>query len=277
MTRRNVFSSIAAGTAVAGAAFGNSPTSHSWFIDADDRTSLFYRDWGTGKPVLFVHSWGVNSDLWQYQMWHVINHGCRAIAFDRRGHGQSSDPGHGYNYDQLADDLAVVIVVRYLSRHGSARVSRIALVAPTLPFGLKTADNPDGVDSHILETIRRAFVTDFPGWVAANVRPFFVPETSQAMLESGMRLFDRTTLQAIVECNRIVMETDFRAELPDIKVPTLVMHGNHDASAPLERTGRKTAALIPNSRLVVYEGAPHGLMYTHMDRFNADLVSFIQS
>ena len=295
MTRRNVFSSIAA-TAAAGVAHAETSKTHSWFIAADEETSLWYRDWGTGKPVLFVHSWGVNSDLWQYQMIRLTGHGCRAIAFDRRGHGRSSDSGRGYTYDRLADDLAAVMdhlelrevilvghsmgaaeIVRYLSRYGSARVSRIVLIAPTTPFMLKTADNPDGADGKLFEQVRQAFTSDFPGWLAANVRPFFVPETSGAMLESGMRLFDRTSLQAIVECNRILAETDFRAELPKIKVPALVIQGNRDASAPLEITGRKTAALIPGSRLLVYDGAPHGLMFTHADRLNADLLSFIQS
>jgi pimeloyl-ACP methyl ester carboxylesterase len=257
---------------------------------------LFFRDWGTGRPVLFVHSWAVNADLWQYQMIHLAEHGFRCLAYDRRGHGRSSDPGRGYSIDRLADDLAAVIerlelrsltlvghslgcgeIVRYLTSHGTNRVARIVLVAPTLPFPLKTADNPDGVDPSIVEAVRASITKDFPQWLSDNARAFVVKETSDALIEWAKGMFLQASMKAILDCQRVDLETDHRTALPKISLPTLIIHGDKDVSAPLERTGRKTAQLIPNSRLLVYEGAPHGLMFTHMERLNADLVSFIGS
>jgi len=254
--------------------------------------NLFYRDWGTGQPVVFAHGWALNSDMWQYQMVALPN--VRRIAYDRRGHGRSADPGCGYDLDTLADDLAGLIerldlhdavlvghsmgcaeIVRYLTRHGSSRVSRIALVAPSLPFILKTPDNPDGVDAEILQAIRDMFRHDFPKWLGENARPFFRPETSPEMVEWGIRLCLQTSLQAIVECNISDTETDLRPDLQRISVPTLIIHGDNDASAPLEFTARRVQSLVRESVLKVYEGAPHGLFITHVDRLNRDLAEFV--
>ena len=263
-------------------------------IETSDGAALYWKEWGTGKPILFLHSWANSSDLWQYQMIHLSTAGFRCIAYDKRGHGRSNDPGQGYDYDTLADDLATVIktldlrqvtlvghsmgcgeIVRYLSRHGKERVIRIVLVAPTLPFLLKTADNPDGIDKAIAERVRAAWSMDFPKWLTDNTPPFFVPETSRAMLDWGVRMSFQTSLRAAIDCSRAFVETDFRSELPSITLPTLIVQGDADVSAPLERTGRRTAKLIPGSELRVYEKAPHGLMLTHIDRFNADLFAFV--
>jgi pimeloyl-ACP methyl ester carboxylesterase len=231
--------------------------------------------------------------MWQYQMIHLAGQGLRCVAYDSRGHGRSSDPGQGYDYDTLADDLAAVIeqldlrevtlvghsmgggqVVRYLSRHGARRIARAALVAPSTPFILKTADNPDGVDKRVFDNLRAMWSKDFPRWLADNARPFFTTETSAEMVQWGVRMCLQASLKALLDCNRADTETDFRAELPKITVPTLIIQGDKDVSTPLELTGRKTARLIPGSQLKVYEGAPHGLMFTHMDRFNRDLLGF---
>jgi pimeloyl-ACP methyl ester carboxylesterase len=265
------------------------------FIVTRDGANLFYKDWGNGKPVVFVHSWALDSDMWQYQMIHLAGQGLRCVAYDNRGHGRSSDPGQGYDYDTLADDLAAAldhlnlrdvslvshsmgcgVVVRYLSRHGSRRVARAALVAPTTPFLLKTEDNPDGLDKRIFEQLRAMWRRDFPKWLADNAGPFFRPETSPEMIQWGLKMGMRASLKAVIDCNRAVTETDFRAELTKITMPALIIHGDQDVSAPLELTGRKTAQLIPGGRLKVYEGAPHGLFITHMDRLNRDLHDFIK-
>jgi pimeloyl-ACP methyl ester carboxylesterase len=265
------------------------------FIATSDGASLFYKDWGEGKPILFVHSWALNSDMWQYQMIHLAGQGMRCVAFDNRGHGRSSDPGRGYDYDTMAGDLSTVIeqldlreitlvahsmgcgvVTRYLTRHGAGRVARVALVSPSLPFILKTEDNPDGVDKNHLEQMRATWSKDFPKWLADNARPFVTPETSPEMIQWAVRMCLQASLKALIDCNRADVETDFRAELPKITSPTLVIHGDKDVSTPLELTGRKTARLIQGSQLKVYEGAPHGLMFTHMDRFNRDLLAFIK-
>jgi non-heme chloroperoxidase len=310
MRRRNVLKSVAFAATGAGLFAANGAavsavvqktegstanTTRTPFIVTRDGASLFYKDWGNGKPIVFVHSWALNSDMWQYQMIHLAGQGLRCVAYDSRGHGRSSDPGQGYDYDTLADDLATVIeqlnlrevtlvghsmgggeVVRYLSRHGAKRIARAALVSPSLPFLLKTADNPDGVDKSVFERLRATWSKDFPKWLADNARPFFTPETSPEMIQWGVRMCLQASLKALLDCNRADTETDFRAELPKIAVPTLIIHGDKDVSTPLELTGRKTARLIPGSQLNVYEGAPHGLMFTHMDRFNRDLLAFIK-
>ena len=265
------------------------------FVDTPDRQQLFFKDWGSGPPVVFLAAWALPSDMWDYQMVPLSENGLRCIAYDRRGHGRSSHAGTGYDYDTLADDLAAVIeglglreitlvghsmgggeVVRYLSRHGAKRVARAVLVAPSTPFILKTADNPDGVDKSVFESLRAMWSKDLPKWLAENARPFFTPETSTEMIQWGVRMCQQASLKALLDCNRADTETDFRAELPKITVPTLIIHGDKDVSTPLELTGRKTARLIPGSQLEVYEGAPHGLMFTHMDRLNRDLLAFIK-
>jgi len=310
MTRRDVLKSVGiamAGAGVAAAAADpvsadagrdsrRSPSKGSKpCIETSDGATLFCKDWGTGKSVVFIASWGLNSDMWQYQMVPMVNRGMRCVAYDRRGHGRSSQPGGGYDYDTLADDLAAVMdqlnldratlighsmaggeIVRYLTRHGSRRVSRIVLLAPTTPFILKTADNPAGVPEALINQARQQWCIDFPKWTVDNAHPFWVPETSQAMMDWGNSMMWRTSLKALLDCNYAMVHTDFRPELPKVTLPTLIVHGNKDASAPLEITGRRTAELIPGSVLKVYEGAPHGLMFTHMDHLNRDLIEFVQ-
>lgn len=264
------------------------------FIQRKDGTALFYRDWSAGPPVVLVASAGLNSEMWAYQMVPFTAAGLRCIAFDRRGHGRSGDPGRGYDFDTLADDLAAVIdalnlrkvtlvghsmgcaeIARYLTRHGQSRIARAVMLAPTTPFLLKTADNPNGVDRALFQHVRSLWLRDFPKWIADNTDPFFVPETSPEMKRWGESMMLATSMQAHVECNIAVTETDFREELRRIKVPVLVIHGTKDVSAPLPLTGQPTASLIPGAELKVYEGAPHGLFITHMERVNRDLLSFV--
>jgi pimeloyl-ACP methyl ester carboxylesterase len=266
------------------------------FIERIDGTALFFRDWGAGNPVVFVHSAGLSSDAWTYQMVAFASHGTRCVAFDRRGHGRSSDPGRGYDYDTLADDLAAVMdvldlrnatlvghsmgcaeIIRYLTRHASKRVTHIALLAPTLPFLMKTPDNPNGVDKSVFQRTRAALTRDYPKWLADNSPPFFSPETSPQMITWGLDMALRTSLHAALECNVAVTETDFRSELTRITVPTLIIQGTKDVSCPINITGEATARLIPGSELKVYEGAPHGLFLTHMERVNTDLLRLVQT
>jgi len=265
------------------------------FIDRPDGTRLWLTDWGNGEPLLFVHAAGLNSASWTYQLTPMMRAGCRCVAYDRRGHGRSSVPGAGYDYDSLAADLAAVIetlglhsvtlvghsmgcgeIVRYLTRHGSDRVRRIVLLAPTLPFFLKTADNPRGLDKSFFEELRAGWLHDYPAWAWQQTPAFFSPGTTQAMQQWGFTLGTQTHLHAILETNITVTETDFRAELPRVSVPTLIVHGSADKSCPLEITGEPTARLIPGARLEVIEGAPHGLILTHAERVNAQLLGFLR-
>jgi non-heme chloroperoxidase len=167
-------------------------------------------------------------------------------------------------------------VVRYLTRHGSSRIARIVLIAPALPFLLKTADNPDGIDRVNFERGRAALSRDFPKVLWDNWPPFFVPSTSHEMMMWAASLMLQTPLKVALDCNRTFTEADFRPELAKIAVPTLIVQRTADVSAPIDLTGRRAARLIPGCELKVYPGAPHGLLFTHMDRLNPDLLEFIQ-
>jgi pimeloyl-ACP methyl ester carboxylesterase len=265
------------------------------FIETRDGTRLFYKDWGTGPATVFVHSWALRSDMWDYQMTYLTARGIRCIAYDQRGHGRSDQPGHGYEYDTLADDLEAALdhldlrdvtlvghsmggaeIVRYLSRHGAGRIARFVLIAPMTPFILKTADNPDGVDRSIFDYVRAVQCEDFPRWAADNALTFFVPETSPELVAWGLRMFLQTPLKVAIDCSYAIQETDLRAEMAGITAPSLIIHGDADLTAPIDFTGRRSAHLLPNSRLIVYEGARHGLMFTHIERLNRDLLAFIE-
>lgn len=265
------------------------------YLETREGIRLYYKDWGTGKPVVFVASWALNSDMWQYQMTPLARQGLRCVAYDRRGHGRSDQPDGGYDYDTLADDLAEVIerldlrevtlvghsmgggeVVRYLSRHGDSRIARVALLAPAVPFLLKTAANAEGLDANVFEQRRAAWSTDFPDWLKENARPLFAPEISPAMLQWLVNLCLQSSLKAVIDSSYAIAETDFRAELSAITVPTWILQGDADLSTPLELTGRKVAQLLPGSVLKIYEGAPHGLMFTHRERLKDDLLAFLR-
>jgi non-heme chloroperoxidase len=230
--------------------------------------------------------------MWDYQMAAFADEGFRCIGFDRRGHGRSDQPANGYDFDTFADDVAALVdhldlsgltliahsmaggeAVRYLARHGSQRVVRLVLLAPTTPMLLKSDENPNGAAREGFEALWAQWKRDYPKWIADNVAPFFIPETSPAMMRWGANLL-QTSLPITLACARAMVEADFRPEMGDIDVPTLIIHGDRDRSAPLELTGRPSAELIPDCRLLVYPGAPHGLMFTHMDQLNADLLRF---
>jgi non-heme chloroperoxidase len=267
------------------------------YIETRDGTQLFYRDWGTGAPLVFLSGWALTSECWAYQMAPLSDSGLRCIAYDRRGHGRSSDPGRGFDYDTLADDLGAVLealdlqnvtlvahsmaggeAVRYLSKYGSKRVARVALLGATLPFMTRTADNPDGIDPAVFENARRnVLMRDFPKALHDNLRPFVVAETSQPLLDWIEGLMLQCSMRALLDCNKALSATDFRPELAKLTVPTLIVHGDKDVSAPLAITGRKTAALMPSATVKIYEGAPHGLFLTHAERLNKDLQEFAAS
>jgi non-heme chloroperoxidase len=269
------------------------------FIDSRDGVGLFYRDWGTGSPLVFLAPWGMDSDWWEYQMAYLVGQGLRCIGYDRRGHGRSVEPSGGYEYDTLADDLNDVIerldlhgvtlvghsigcgeVVRYLSRHGAGRIARIAMVAPNTPLVVKTADNPDGVDRRLLEEARARLSKDRPHVIAAAAPAFFNAgknSVSAEMMQWWTDMMLKCSLRVLLDLHRMFTETDFRSELSQMSLPTVIIHGDSDTSAPIDRTGRKTASLISGSQLKVYEDAAHGLPITHMERLNQDLLAFARS
>ncbi|HEY2659972.1 MAG TPA: alpha/beta hydrolase [Caulobacteraceae bacterium] len=265
-------------------------------LTTDDGVELFYRDWGQNgdTPLVFLAGWGLNTDIWGALMQGLVENGRRCIAYDRRGHGKSSDPGGDYSFDRLADDLAAVLegldltgvtlvghsmgageIVRCLSRHGSDRVAKVVMVGAALPCLGWREDNPTGAPPEMLAQMRSVFMTDFPGWMAANARPFVAPETSEATIDWVKAMMTQASFQALIETNRSLTAEDFRGELARLDLPVLMLHGDADASANLETSGRATERLLPQGRLEVYPGGPHGLMLTHKDRMRADIAAFV--
>jgi len=249
---------------------------------------------------VFVAPWALPSDWWEYQIADLAGHGLRCLAYDRRGHGRSDEPGTGYEFDTLADDLAAVIeqldlrdvtlvghsmgcaeIVRYLSRQPAHRVARAVLVSTITPLIVKTADNPSGVDESVLEKGRLALAKDRPHQVAIAAANFFgAPATtvSTEITDWWVRLIvDRCSLQVMLDLHRVFTRTDFSADLRKVNVPVLLVHGNRDTSALIDVTARRSVSLIPHCELKVYEGAAHGLPITHMEQLNAELLAFART
>jgi pimeloyl-ACP methyl ester carboxylesterase len=271
------------------------------FIEARDGTKLFYKDWGRGKPVVLIHGWCINCDSWEYVMNDLPHRGLRCIAYDQRGCGRSGQPWTGYDYDTLSDDLQALlehldlreatlvghsmgcgVVTRYLARNGAERVARAVLVATTTPFIAKTDDNPEGIDRQYLEDSLAAMKRDRARYVGSLAPGFFGvekagPHVSQEMIDWAIALTLQASLQAAVEMMRTNFLTDQRDELKEINVPTLIIHGDADQTSPFGITGQRTAEIMPNSRLKVYEGKAHGLYITEASRLNVDVLEFLSS
>src|ERR1700733_11880361 len=264
------------------------------FITAKDGAELHWREWGEGAPILFLSSLGCDSRMWDYQIAAFADEGFRCIGFDRRGHGRSDQPAHGYDFDSFADDVAGLIeqldlsdltfishsmaggeIVRYLTRHGSNRIARAIFLAPMTPMLLQAKDNPNGIPRANFEALWARWKSDYPKWVEEAIAPFFVPETSRPMMRWVVNVL-RSPIPISLACSRTMVEADFRDEMRKIAVPTLLVQGDRDRSAPIESTGIPSAELIPGCRLLIYKGAPHGLMYTHMDQLHADILKFVR-
>lgn len=256
-------------------------------VRAADGTQLFYRDWGDGSPVVFSHPWALNADIWEYQLTELSEIGVRCIAYDRRGHGRSADPGRGYDYDTLAADLAAVIeqldlqdvtlvgysmgsaeVIRYLSRYGGERVSRVVLVSPVPPAP---------VSGTMFDAFIAALKQDRPAFIAGGISAFLGQDAlvSAAMAEWVRSLFLAASPKALIECTRSIAAGDHRPHLGALDMPTLIIQGDKDDINPLEVSGRALAEAIGGSELRVYEGAPHGIVLTHRQRFTNDLLAFL--
>ena len=291
---------LASGSITSASTQTSSVAPQSSFIETRDKTRIHFRDWGSGRPIVFVAPWGLCSDWWDIPVISFNQRGWRCITFDRRGHARSDDPSRGYDFDTLADDIAAVIdgldlenvvlvghslggaeVVRYLTRHQGRRVKHAVLIAPTTPFNMKTDDNPNGGPRQTIEKNRESLKHDLPA-VAATAAPDFFGvsrnSVSTQTIEWWCRMFvDRCSIKVLSELFTLMNETDFRPELRTIRTPTLLLHGEIDTSSTLERNGRPTHELIPGSRLIVYENAAHALPYTHVDRMVADIVAFAEA
>jgi non-heme chloroperoxidase len=268
------------------------PTGH---VVTRDGVALFRRELGAGPPVVFLASWSLPSDSWVAQMQALAAAGLRCLAYDRRGHGRSAAPPAGHDYDTLADDLAAVLdtldlrdvtlvghsmgpgeIVRYLSRHGSDRIARIAMIGTITPMIQQAPDNPAGIPQAVFEQFRtEELMRDFPKWIEDNARPFVTPDTTPQMIDWIRSMCLQSSLQALHDCNQAITRADFRDELRRIDIPALLLHGDRDVTSPPGLTAEPTAALLPNARLKLYECAPHGLFLTHAARVNADLRAFV--
>jgi non-heme chloroperoxidase len=269
-------------------------------ITMKDGTRIYYKDWGTGPPVVFSHGWPLSADSWEAQMMFLAANGYRSIAHDRRGHGRSSQPWNGNEMNTYADDLSELIetldlkgavligfsagggeVARYIGRHGTKRIAKAALISAVPPLMLKTAANPGGLPISVFDGIRHGCLADRSQfYIELASGPFFGANRPGAKVSRGM--IDSFWLQGMqagakntFDCIEAFSETDFTEDLKKFDVPALIVHGDDDQVVPIGAAALRSAKLVANATLKVYPGAPHGLIYTHQDRLNADLLEFV--
>ena len=271
-------------------------------LTVKDGTQLYFKDWGTGQPVVFSHGWPLSADSWEAQMLFLAAHGYRCIAHDRRGHGRSSQPWTGNDMDTYADDLSELIekldlksavligfsagggeVTRYIGRHGTKRLAKAALISAVPPLMLKTPANPLGLPLEVFDKIRSASLADrsqFYRDLAGG--PFFGAnrpgtKVSQGMIDSFWRQGMQAGHKNTFDCIKAFSETDFTGDLKKFDVPTLIIHGDDDQIVPIGAAGQRSAQLVKQATLKIYPGAPHGLADTHKDQLNADLLAFLKT
>ena len=270
-------------------------------ITTKDGTQIYYKDWGTGQPLVFSHGWPLSADAWEDQMIFLAARGYRCIAHDRRGHGRSAQPWSGNDMDTYADDLAELVaaldlrnaihighstgggeVARYIGRHGTGRVAKAVLVGAVTPQMMASPANPDGVPHAVFDGIREGVKNDRAQFFYDLTLPFYGfnrdgAKTSDGLRQSFLRQGLQCSIQSAYACIKQFSETDFTEDLKKMTIPTLVIHGDDDQIVPIAATARRAVEILPQGRLEVYEGAPHGLPTTHKDRLNADLLAFLKS
>jgi non-heme chloroperoxidase len=261
---------------------------------------LYYKDWGSGQPVVFSHGWPLSADAWDDQMLFLASRGYRCIAHDRRGHGRSSQPWNGNDMDTYADDLAKLVealglkdaihvghstgggeVARYIGRHGSKRVAKAVLISAVPPLMLKTVANPGGLPIEVFDGIRSGLLADRSQFFKDLSAPFYGANRPGAKVSQGLR--DSFWLQgmqagfnAVYDCVKAFSETDQTEDLKKLDAPTLIIHGDDDQIVPIGASAMLSSKIVKNSTLKIYPGAPHGLTSTHKDQVNADLLEFLK-
>ena len=269
-------------------------------ITATDGTEIYYKEWGTGQPVVFSHGWPLSADAWEDQMLFLAQRGYRCIAHDRRGHGRSDQPWNGNDMDTYADDLAALVttlnlkdaihvghstgggeVTRYIGRHGTKRVAKAVLVSAIPPLMLKTPANPAGTPIEVFDQLRAATLADRSQFLKDLSAPFYGANREGSKVSQGLR--DSFWLQGMLcgfvgfyECIKAFSETDLTDDLKRIDVPTLIIHGDDDQIVPIAASALLSSKIVKGAVLKVYPGAPHGLPSTLKDQLNTDLLAFIK-
>ncbi len=270
-------------------------------IRTQDNTEIYYKDWGSGQPVVFSHGWPLDADAWEDQMFFLASNGYRCIAHDRRGNGRSSQPWTGNDLDTYADDLAALVealdlrdaihvghstgggeVARYIGRHGTKRVAAAVLVSAICPLMLKTSANPEGLPIEVFDQLREGVRKDRSQFFKDLSGPFYGANRPGSTVSQGVR--DEFWLQGMIagfpacyDCIKVFSETDTTEDLKKFDVPTLIIHGDDDQIVPIVASALKSSKIVPNAELKIYQGAPHGLPTTLKDRLNSDLLEFFKS
>ena len=270
-------------------------------ITVKDGTTIYYKDWGTGQPMVFSHGWPLSADDWEAQMFFFGQHGYRVIAHDRRGHGRSTQTWDGNEMDTYADDLAALTekldlkdaihvghstgggeVARYIGRHGTKRVAMAVLISAVPPLMLKTEKNPGGLPLSVFDDLRAQLAANRAEFYKDITLPFYGYNRPGAKISEGIR--ERWWLQGMMggikphyDCIKAFSETDFTEDLKKFDVPTLILHGDDDQIVPIGAAALMSAKIVKNATLKVYPGFPHGMPTTHADQINADLLAFVEA